>query len=46
MKLAVDKELHECRCRSTERAQAIWVKKIIDELRLCYHTAARSRRDF
>jgi hypothetical protein len=40
MELTVDKELHKCRCRSTERAQTMWVK-IIDELRLCYHTAAR-----
>lgn len=41
MELTLDKELHKCRCRSTERAQAMWVKKIIDELRLCYHMATR-----
>jgi hypothetical protein len=41
MELAMNKELLECGCRSTERAQTMWMKKIIDELRLCYHTAAR-----
>jgi hypothetical protein len=41
MELAMDKELHKCRCRSTERAQAMWVKKIIDEFWLCYRTADR-----
>jgi hypothetical protein len=41
MELVMKTELLECRCRSTERAQTMWGKKIIDELRLCYHTAAR-----
>jgi hypothetical protein len=41
MKLPMNKELLECGCRSTERAQTIWGKKIIDELGLCYRTAAR-----
>jgi hypothetical protein len=31
MELAMNKELLECGCRSTERAQTMWVKKIIDE---------------